>query len=133
MSEVNFVNGSGGNISPSRFVVIDATAFKAVNSAADNTHFIIGISQEWAKLAPISNATTYAADTAGDPIKVYQIGDTCLLQSSSAGWTAGDRLTSTTAGVGVTASSTDYYGAVALSTVSGAGLGQVQVLLGYHV
>lgn len=128
--EANFVNGSAGSISTNVFVVFDTTAPKAVNQASGTTAFIIGISQDNPKTAPIPNASTVAADAAGDPVKVYQIGDVCLLQATSAGWTAGDRLTSNGSGIGVAASGSNYYGAVALTTMTGAGLGQVQVLVG---
>jgi len=127
MAEPNFI--ANGTIQPSRFVVPDTSVNKAVDQASGNSAFIIGVSQEWSKLAPIPGASSEAADQ-GDPIKVYTIGDICLLQSTTAGWTAGDRLTSDANGNGLTASGTNYYGAVALTTVSGAGLGQVQVILG---
>jgi len=130
MTQPNFVNGSGGNISTSVFVVQDTGNPKAVNQAADATHFIVGVSQQYAKYAPIPNATTVAADTQGDPVLVYTEGDTCWLNATTAGWTAGDRLTANASGQGITASGTNYYGAIALTTMSGAGLGQVQVLLG---
>jgi hypothetical protein len=130
MTQANFVNGAGGNINPSTFVVQDTTNNKAVNQAADATHFIVGVSQEYSKYAPIPSASTVAADTLGDPVLVYQDTDTCFLTSTTAGWTAGDRLTSNANGLGVTASSTNYYGAIALTTLSGVGLGQVKVVTG---
>jgi hypothetical protein len=127
MATPNFV--ANGTIQPSRFVTIDSTSENAVIQASANTQELIGISQEWSKLAPIPGASSEAAD-AGDPIKVYGLSDICLLQSTTAGWTAADRLTSDANGNGVTASGTDHYGAVALTTVSGAGLGRVQVVIG---
>jgi hypothetical protein len=132
MAEANFVNGALGTIAPSVLVVIDTTSWKAVNQANAATGFIIGVSQEYANTAPIPGATLNAATSPGDPIKVYQIGDVCLLNSTSAGWTAGDRLTSTSdsTGRGITATGTNYYGAIALSTMTGVGLGQVQIVLG---
>ena len=123
----NFV--ANGTVNPSTFVRIDATDNNKVIAASANSQFLIGVAQEWSKNAPIPNATQEAAD-AGDPLKVYGVGDICLLQATTAGWTAGDRLTSDANGNGVTASSTNYYGAVALTTLSGAGLGRVQVVLG---
>jgi len=128
MAEPNFV--ATGTIQDSTFVVQDATVpYSGVKAAVGNAAFIIGVAQEWAKLAPIPGAGSQAAD-AGDPIKVYTIGDICLLQSTSAGWAAGDRLTSDANGNGVTASGTAYYGAVALTTLSGAGKARVLVLNG---
>lgn len=130
MSQANFINGANGNLSTSVFVVFDTTNNKAVNQAADATHWITGVSQEYAKLAPLANATTYAADTLGDPVLVYQEGDECWLNATSAGWTSGDRLTSNASGQGIAASGTNFYGAVALTTMTGAGLGQVKVVTG---
>lgn len=130
MAQANFVNGAAGTINPSTFLVQDTTNPKAVNQASGTSSFIIGVAQEWVKYAPIPNATTIAADTLGDPIKVYQIGDICLLQATSAGWTAGDRLTSNASGQGVTATTSNFYGALALTTMTTAGLGQVQIVLG---
>jgi len=130
MSQANFVNGAAGSISPSVFVVIDATSNKAVNQASGATSFIIGVSQEYSKYAPTPGASTAAADTPGDPVLVYQESNECLLTATTAGWTAGDRLTANSLGQGITATSTNYYGAVALTTMSGAGLGQVKVVTG---
>lgn len=127
MSEPNFI--ANGTIQPSRFVCIDPTVNKAVTQAADATHFIIGVSQEWSVKAPIPGATSEAANQ-NDPVKVYTSGDICLLSATSAGWTSGDRLTSDSAGSGVTASGTNYYGAIALSTLTGSALGQVQIITG---
>lgn len=130
MAEVNYVNGSGGSINVCRFVTPDTSNPKAVNQAADATHKIVGVAQEYPKAAPIPNASTVAADTAGDPVRVYQIGEVCLLDSAS-GWTAGDFLTSDANGKGITTTTAgDFYGAIALTTLSGAGLGQVQVMFG---
>lgn len=131
MSQANFVNGAGGTINPSTFVVFDTTNNKSVNQASAATALIIGVAQEYAKYGPTPGATTYAADALADPVKVYQIGDTCLLSASTAGWTAGDKLTSNASGQGITTTSSgNYFGAVALTTMSGAGLGQVQVIIG---
>lgn len=131
MAEANFVNGAGGSITPSTFVVFDTTNPKAVNQAVGSSAFIIGVAQEWSKYAPIPGNSTVAADTAGDPLRIYQEGESMvMLNSTSAGWTAGDRLTANSAGFGVTASGSVYYGAVALSTMTGLGLGPVIVLVG---
>lgn len=119
---------ANGTIAVSTFVKVDATTSnKAIQAGA--TDVPIGISQEYANAAPIPGASTNAA-VAGDPLKIYGLGDICLLQSSTAGWTAGDQLKPSTGGVGVTASSNDTYGAIALETISGAALGRVQVVIG---
>ncbi len=129
-NQANFCNGAAGTIAPSVFVVFDTTNNKAVNQASGTAAFIVGVSQEYSKYAPIPNATTYAADTFGDPIMVYQDTDECWLNATSAGWTAGDRLTSNASGFGVTASGAQYYGGVALTTAPGVGLYQIKVLTG---
>lgn len=134
MAQANFVNGAGGNINPSTFVVFDTSNPKAVNQASGASALIAGVVGEYSKYAPIPGASVVAADAAGDPVKVYQIGDICLLQSTSLGWTAGDLLTSDSVGRGKsTTSSGNFVGAVALTTLSAAGLGQVQVVTGVTV
>lgn len=133
MAQANYVNGTGGTIAPSVFVVTDTGSWKAVNQAAGTSAFIVGISQEYPATAPIPNASTVAANSAGDTLKVYQIGDICLLAATTAGWTAGQLLSSNASGQGLAASSGQYYGALALTTITGAAagaLGQVQVIVG---
>lgn len=120
---------AGGTIQPSRFVIQDVSQNNAVVQASGTSDFIVGVCQEWSKLAPLPGAASDAA-TSGDQIMVYGLGEVCLLQSTTAGWTAGDRLTGDTVGRGLAGSSTNYYGAIALTTLTGAGLGRVQVVLG---
>lgn len=130
MPSPNFT--ANGTIQPSRFVLVDpaSTSGDQVIQASTATTELIGISQEFSKLAPIPNATSEAA-AAGDLVKVYGLGEICLLQSTSAGWTANDRLCADADGKGI-ASTADaqFYGAIALTTISGAALGRVQVVLG---
>jgi hypothetical protein len=118
---------AGGDITPSRFVNISGT--NQVNQADAVSDKLVGVAQEWSKNAPIPGASSLAAES-GDPVMVYGLGEMCLLTATSSGWTAGDRLTSNATGKGVTASGTDQYGAVALSTVTGEGLGRVQIVIG---
>ena len=121
---------ANGTVQPSRFVVIDTSTSSRVIQASASTSPLVGVSQEWSKLAPTPGQTSEAAD-AGDPIKVYSLGELCLLQSTTAGWTAGDRLTADASGDGKTTTTAgDYYGAIALDTVSGQVLGRVQVEFG---
>jgi hypothetical protein len=120
---------ANGTIACSTFVKVDSsTSFKCIQAAA-NTDWPIGISQEWADAAPIPGASTNAA-VAGEQVKIYGLGDICLLQSTTAGWTAGDKLTSNSTGQGVTASGSNVFGAIALETISGSALGRVQVIIG---
>lgn len=118
---------AGGTIQCSRFVVISDS--NTVIAATGTSVPVFGISQEYSLKAPIPGATSEAANNA-DPIMVYTLGSLCMLQSSTAGWSAGDKLTATTAGVGVTATSNQQHGAIAISTLTGSGLGRVQVVLG---
>lgn len=124
---------ANGTISICRFVKVDASyAGNRVIQTTATTDVPIGISQQGSKLAPLPGAASTAADTAGDPIQVYGIGEICLLQSTAAGWTAGDLLTSDASGQGVSAVASGgtgfFFGAIALETISGAALGRVQVL-----
>ncbi len=123
-----FGAGATPTIATSVFVSVDPTQNDAVVQASGG--YTIGISQNYAKYAPIPNASAVAADTAGDPVQVYLTGSQCLLQSTSAGWTAGDLLKPNASGQGVTASGSDVFGAVATSTLTGAGLGVVVVTQG---
>jgi hypothetical protein len=125
MSSPNYI--AGGDITPSRFVTISGS--NTVTQADAASDKIAGISQEWSKNAPIPGASSLAAES-GDPVMVYGNTDAAFLTATSSGWTAGDRLTSNATGKGVTASGTDQYGAIALTTVTAEGLGRVQVLLG---
>jgi hypothetical protein len=126
MSGPNFI--ANGTIQPSTFVVIDTTqAGNAVIAASGNSTPIIGIAQEWSKLAPTPGQSSEAADQ-GDEITVYSESDVCLLNATSAGWTAGDLLTSNASGFGVTGTSGQQSGAQALTTMAGVGLGRVKVI-----
>jgi hypothetical protein len=124
MTSPNFK--ASGTIAISTFVKVSGSNTCALAGAGD---YPIGIAQEWANTAPITNAGTNAA-VSGDAVKVYGLGEICFLQSSTAGWTAGDLLKPDASGNGVGASSNDIYGAVALETISGSALGRVQVVIG---
>jgi hypothetical protein len=133
MSQPNYVNGSAGTIATAVFVTQDTTLPKAVNQASGSGAYIVGVSAEYSQNAPLpGQSALYAANAQGDPIKVFTVGETCLLNASSAGWTAGDRLTANASGQGVTASGAVYVGAIALTSMTGLGLGQVQVIFGDH-
>ncbi len=127
MSDFAFI--ANGTIQPARFVQIDTSTNDKVIAASAATVPIIGVSQEWSNLAPTPGASSAAA-VAGDSIRVYGLGKICYLQATSAGWTAGDRLTADSTGNGVTASGTQFYGAVAQDTLTGAGMGRVMVIIG---
>lgn len=119
--------------------------FVSVNTAANNTiiegetnAFVIGISQEGGRTAPIPDVSTDPVEAAqsGEDLRVYLPGETmeCLLYAGSGGWTAGDLLKSDTDGGGVAVASSgttqQNYGALALETVSAGELGKVMPLVG---
>jgi hypothetical protein len=120
---------ANSTIGVSNFVVIDTTTGNAFDQASSNSQFLIGVSQEFGNNPPIPGAVENAG-VQGESIMVYSVGEICLLNASSAGWTAGDRLTSNASGQGITASGANYYGAVARTTLVSGGLGWVEVTLG---
>jgi hypothetical protein len=125
------LNGlANSTIGTSLFCVIDTTTGNAFDVASANTQFLIGVSQEYADQAPLPGVSPLNAAVQGESMFVYSVGEICLLNASTAGWTAGDRLTANASGQGVTASGTQYYGAIARTTLAGAGLGWVEVTLG---
>lgn len=122
---------ANGNVTICSFVKLDSgtpAPFRVVLCAA-NTDRPFGISQENAYLPPIPQATTpqYAA-IAGVELKIYGQGCTdVLLAIGSGGCTVGDSLTSDASGNGVTASSAQIVGALALDTRSSGELCRVVV------
>ena len=128
--QANFVAGSAAPIYPSTFVQFDSANSKAVNPATSTNQFLVGISQEFCAQAPIPGQTLTAAAATGDPIMVYQLGDTCLLFSTTAGWSNGAYLTSSAAGYGVTATSSQLFGAKAITAAATQGLYQVTIVQG---
>ena len=124
---------SNGAIGTSVFVTVDATSNNACIQSASGA-FPIGVSQEGSYLAPTPGASGLATTASGQLIQIYGLGDVCLLNATSAGWTAGDHLKPAAdgSGFGITASTGNYFGAIALETLSGTGLGRVQVVLGTY-
>lgn len=122
---------ANGQINASCFVSVDASSNNACIQSASGA-FPIGISQEGSYLAPIPGAAVYAATASGQLIQIYGLGEICLLNATSAGWTAGDHLKPAAdgSGYGITSTTGALFGAIALETLSGLGLGRVQVVLG---
>jgi hypothetical protein len=115
-SPANFI--AGGSILPATFVKIDATKSQpTVIAASAASDVLVGVAQEATDQPPIPQltGTQYAADT-GENCRVYQNGDTCLLQLGTGGATAGNELTSDASGKGVAASAGNRVGAIALQT-----------------
>lgn len=118
---------------------IGTAVFVKVSTAADNTVLQcssgdrpIGISTPSQKLAPIPNASSYAA-ASGDPVTIFGLGDICNLVAGSGGFTRGDLLkpeASTGFGLPV-GSSGDIFGAIALESAAYQTLGRVIVAYGH--
>ena len=125
---------AGGTIEVSRFVKADIGAgklYKALQAGANDK--IVGISQDGPYDAP---GVTGAADDAARenlPLKVFGLGEECLLKAGTGGWTAGDHLESDASGQGVTVAvtvaSVRNIGAIGLETVAAGELGRVQIVL----
>src|SRR5262245_56120095 len=112
----NFI--ANGTIEVSRFVKIDTTAGKKNNviqaaAASDRT---IDISQDGPYDTPDVTGAADDAARAGLPLKVFGLGEMCLLKIGTGGCTAGDELTSDASGQGVVAATTNRVGAIALET-----------------
>lgn len=115
----NFV--ARGTVNPCRFVKVSLNQDNAVEQAGSNDR-PYGISALWIHDAPIPGAGTDAASS-GEMLKVYDLGETCLLEL--AGTVArDDMLISDTNGKGVVTATTgttiQWIGATALEAgVSG--------------
>jgi hypothetical protein len=114
---------AGGDIYPCRFVKSSTTAeFTALQTSA-TTDLIIGVSIESQFQAPtVGNTDTRAAFVRADGqpmnIGVWPMGSICNLQIGSGGCAVGDKLTSDSTGRGITASSSNIVGAVALQSAN---------------
>lgn len=128
LNSPNFI--ARGTIRPSRFVRIDtATDFGVLESDAGSLS--IGISQEGTRDTPgVSGAGTDAASV-GEPIHVYGLGDTPMLEVGAA-VASGDRLKSDADGKGVAvAADADFFGAIALEAGAADGVKiRVQIVIG---
>ena len=125
---------AGGNISPSVFVKVSASADNT-GLAASNGDRPIGISQVGPAQPPgVTGSDSFAAH-AGEEFQLFGIGDICLLKAGSAVcWTSNDLLMPSAANDGgTTASSGNWAGAIALSTQAANTYGRVQVLSPYKV
>lgn len=121
---------AGGDIGVSVFVKLSTSAGHTCLAAGANEQ-IIGISQVGPKEPPGLEGATALAAEAGDNIQIFGLGDVCLLKAGSGGWTAGDNLKASTAGVGVPAATTgttvQNIGAVALTDAAENEVGLVQI------
>jgi hypothetical protein len=126
---------AGGNILPSVFCTMDGNSYEVVASVSGDHP--IGISQVGTHDPPgVAGATAYAA-VSGQELQVFTEGDVCLLTVAT-GVTAGQFLMpGSTNGYGIPQTTGNWYGAVALESVSAAvGLTnpqiRVKVVIGYR-
>jgi hypothetical protein len=115
---------AGGNIAPRRFVKLHSAAHQVVQAVANDR--AIGVSQEGSGSTPIPGASTLAA-TAGNPVRVYQIGETCELEVAAA--TAVNAYLKPDAnGMGVAVAAANYASAQALTSTAAAGICLVRII-----
>lgn len=122
---------ANGNISPNRFVKIDPTATKNFNAiqCSANTDNMIGISQDGLHNPPGVIGSDAFAAVATEEVKIYAMGDICLLAMGAAA-TQGALLTSDASGRGVTAAAGQTVGAILLEQCLALGeLRRVQVIV----
>lgn len=124
---------AGGDIYPSRFVKLDATAENTGLQATAND-LPIGISMEGTnkpQVEDLSTATLAAA--AGQSLRLYGLGDVCLLEAGGT-VTPGDRLKADADGkavpIATTGTTIQNYGAVALQGGAAGDLIRAFVLIG---
>lgn len=94
---------AGGNISPSRFVVLDTTYDSTVTQAGTTNVRCIGVSQTGLAKAPGSAGATAYAGVDGDPMQLYLPGDIAPVQVGAAGVTKGNMVRTDSSGQAVVA------------------------------
>jgi hypothetical protein len=128
MPNPNYV--ATGNISPSRFVKVDATADNSVVQADANAT-ILGIASEAGREPPLPSVSTIYAAQSGDNIHVYGESEVCLLELGGT-VAAGDFLKSDANGKGVviatTGTTAQEIGAKALTAGASGEFIRVQVV-----
>jgi len=115
---------ANGDIRPSRFVKIDATAAHK-GLEADANEAVIGVAMPGSNYPPLSDLSiTVLAAKQGQYFQMYGDGDVCLLEAGAA-VTTGNRLKSDADGRGVAIATTgttlQHFGAVALEDAAAAG------------
>ena len=123
-----FPTVAGGNISPHRFVKPSTTADHTVLQAGAGEK-VVGISQRGTRNVPYSSLDDGYAAIAGESLRVYSTGETCLVECGGT-VTPGDRLKADSNGKAVVASSGDEYGAIAGQAGTSGKLVEVYVDLG---
>ena len=114
---------ASGNISPARFVKISGEFSVAQSGAGEE---IIGVAQEGSLAPPgiaeaLGGSQTYYAATSGKTLKVFGLGDVCVVTAGTGGCTAGSKVKSDADGKAVnvgTTAGTFNVGGIALQTVN---------------
>jgi len=129
---------AGGNIYPSRFVMLDSSnGFKCVQATASPVNKLIGISQEGTDYPPINDTdhitvAGYAA-VSGEGIRIYGDGDCCLLEIVSGQTiTPGQFLIPDSNGKGTavgTGATTQHVGAVALQATTATSIAGEKIMV----
>mgnify|MGYP001818897793 CR=1 FL=1 len=127
---------AGGDIYPSRFVRISASADNKGTQCGAN-ELPIGVSGVGTNVAPLNDLVTDAKHaTSGQNIRLHGDGEECLVEAAEA-ITRGARVKSDADGKAVNAATTgttpQNVGGIAQDSVSGAGeMLKIQVLIGSH-
>lgn len=117
---------AGGNIAPSRFVILDTTSDKVVTQAGAGG-ITIGISQMGTRRTPLTGLDDGYAAISGDDLQVFCTGSHTLLELGGT-VTPGARLKADADGKGVaTTTNLDEWGAIALENGVSGGLCMVRV------
>lgn len=114
---------ASGNINPARFVKISGEFSVAQSGAGEE---IIGVAQEGSLAPPgiaeaLGGSQTYYAATSGKTLKVFGLGDVCVVIAGTGGCTAGTKVKSDADGKAVnvgTSAGTFNVGGIALQTVN---------------
>lgn len=118
---------AGESLYPSRFAKLSTSADNTALAAGAGER-TIGITGVGGKDGREDASNDYHAQ-AGDPVELFGLGDICLLQAGSGGWTRGDRLKPDALARGVTTTvTTEWVGAEALESAAALEYGRVQVV-----
>jgi hypothetical protein len=119
---------AGGNITPSRFVIVDTSADRQVVQASSATAAgIIGVSQMGTRRTPYSLLDDGYCAIATEDVEVFCTGSEPLLELGGTVAT-GDRLTADSNGKGITTTTdANEWGAIALEAGVSGGLCRVRV------
>ena len=125
---------ANGTIVRCRFIKLDPTANHKVIQCAATNDFIFGISGDEARTAPTPDVgiDPYQVAQAGESVDVHPNTAECSLEIGTGGVSAGDRITSDSAGKGVKNPRTGHpprIGAIALTAASAGELALVQVCI----